>query len=168
MDFHVEQLINKRKTPLDYLLATIIIFVTVLLWLLTFLFLRQLMTIAALLILLIGWGALKLLQGLSVEYEYELTNHYLDIDKIMGKARRKEIISIDFRNIEQCTYVSAPEFNNTQGITKTYELSGNPNAENRVFVDYAPEGGERIRVIFRPNDKIKDCLKKAAPKTVKL
>lgn len=168
MDFHTEQLIIKKKTPVDYLLAALIIFATVVLWFVFFGFLRSLATIASLLMVLTGWGAWKLIQSLNVEYEYELTNHYLDIDKIMGKARRKRIITIDFREIEQCTYVSAPEFSNTYGIEKTYDLSGNPSAEGRMFVDFQQEGKGKVRVIFRPCDKIKEIIKKAAPKTVKI
>ena len=89
MDFHTEQLIKKQKSPIDYLLAALILLGTVVLWVLLLIFLGRLLTIASLLILLIGWGAWKLIQGLDIEYEYELTNHYLDIDKIMGRARRK-------------------------------------------------------------------------------
>lgn len=167
MDFHTEQLIKKQKKPVDYLLAALILFGTVVLWTLLLIFLGRLLTIASLLILLVGWGAWKLIQGLNVEYEYELTNHYLDIDKIMGRARRKRVISIDFRNAEQCTYTSAPEFQNTGGIEKTYDLSGDPGAPQRVFVDFIDDG-KRVRVIFRPNEKIREYIKKAAPKVVKL
>lgn len=167
MDFHAEQLIIKQKKPSDYLLAAGILLVTVILWIFIYTFLFSFATLASILIVLAGWGAFKLIQMLNIEYEYELTNHYLDIDKIMGKARRKRIVTIDFRNAEQCTYISAPEFSNKHGIEKTYDLSGNLNADGCAFVDFLDDG-KRIRVIFRPNDKIKEYIKKAAPKAVKL
>ena len=86
----------------------------------------------------------------------------------MGKSRRKRVISVDFHNIELCTYVTEPEFNNTHGIEKTYDLSGNPNKEGRIFIDFVPEGGKKTRVIIFPCDKLKEYIKKAAPKTSRL
>lgn len=168
MDFHVEQLVKKDRTIIDYLKVAGICLVTVILWMLALMFLMKLASVAALLILLVGWGALYLVRGLSIEYEYELTNYYLDIDKIMGKSRRKRVISVDFHNIELCTYVTEPEFNNTHGIEKTYDLSGNPNKEGRIFIDFVPESGKKTRVIIFPCDKLKEYIKKAAPKTSRL
>ena len=168
MDFHVEQLVTKKKTALDYLKVAGICFLTVVLWMFIIMFLIRLGLIAAALLVLTGWGALRLVQALSIEYEYEMTNYYLDIDKIMGKARRKRAISIDFHNIEICTYVTEPEFRNTHGIDKTYDFSGNPDAEDRVFIDFIPDGEKKTRVIILPCDKLKEYIKKAAPKTSRL
>lgn len=168
MDYHTEQLIQKKKTLSDYVFAALIIFLTVILWLAAFIFLQKILSFAAIIIFLIGWGAWYLIQGLNIEFEYELTNYYLDIDKIMGKSRRKKLVSIDFREIEQCAPVNVPEFKNTFGIEKTYDFSGSPNAEGRMFVDFKTEKNVKTRVIFAPNDSIKEIIKKAAPKQVKL
>lgn len=168
MDFHAEQLIIKRKTAMEYLLAIVISFVTVILWVFFFMINAYIFNAAFLLIFGVGWGAWKLIQMLNIEYEYTLINHYLDIDKIIGKARRKSIVSIDFRQIEQCASVDDTSFKNTAGIVKTYDLSGNPDAAGRVFVDFILGEKGKVRVIFRPNDTIKDILKKANPKMVRL
>lgn len=168
MDYHAEQLIQKKKTPTDYIFAALIIFATVALWLAAFIFLQKLLSFAAIIIFLVGWGAWYLIQGLNIEFEYELTNYYLDIDKIMGQSRRKRLISIDFHSVEQCAPVTSPEFKNTHGIEKTYDFSGNPNANDRMFVDFRSEKNIKTRVIFAPNDTIKDIIKKAAPKQVTL
>ena len=181
MDFHTEQLVKKRRASSDYLAAVLLAAATVVIWLLTFhlygflastispVLLQPVQWVVAAIIVGSLWGAWKLLQNFNIEYEYELTNQYLDIDKIMGKASRKHLASIDFKNIEKCAYVSEPEFKNTHSITKVYDYSGNPEAQGRVFVDYKPEDKDAcIRVIFRPNDKIKEYLNKIAPSKVKL
>lgn len=181
MDFHTEQLVKKKRVNSDYLAAVLLAAGTMIIWLITFRVLGILTSILSPVILqlihwiaaaiVVGslWGAWKLLQNFNIEYEYELTNHYLDIDKIMGQASRKRLVSIDFKEIDRCGYVSEAEFKNTDGITKTYDYSGNPDADGRVYVDYKPDGSEnKIRVIFRPNDKLKDYLNQAAPRKVKL
>ena len=38
--------------------------------------------------------------GRNIEYEYTVTNNNLQLDKIMNKSRRKEILSIDIKKIE--------------------------------------------------------------------
>ena len=168
MDFHVEQLVTKKITAREYVLAAWILFATIIIWWLSFSLLRQLATLSSIIILASGWGAFRLLQELSTEYEYELTNEYLDIDKIKGKARRKQVVSIDLNKAEKCTYTESDEFKNKHGITKTYDLSGDISAYGKVFVDYHNEKGDKVRVIFRPNSKLAEAMKKSAPKVVRL
>ena len=86
MDFHTEQLVVKKKTAKEYLFAAAIALGTVILWFLILTFLGNFLSLAAILVFGVGWGAFWLVKSLNVEYEYELTNHYLDIDKIMGQA----------------------------------------------------------------------------------
>lgn len=168
MDFHVEQLVTKKKTAIDWVKVFGICFLTAALWIVVIMFLLNFGLIAAALLVFIGWGAFRLIQTVSVEYEYELTNYYLDIDKIMGRARRKRIVSVDFHNIELCAYVTDSAFGNTHGIEKVYDLSGKPDAEGRAFIDCIGEDGKKIRVIIRPCEKLIECIRKAAPKTSSL
>ena len=168
MDLHVEQLVTKKMTGREYILAAWIIFATIVIWWMAFVLLRQLATISSIIILLSGWGAFRLLQELSTEFEYELTEHYLDIDKIKGKARRKQIVSIDLNKAEICTYTDSKEFNHKHGIVKIYDFSGDSTMYGRVFIDYQNEKGDKVRVILRPNSKLADAMSKAAPKVVKL
>lgn len=166
MEFHAEQLISSKKKPLDFLLILIILIITSIIWKESLIFARTIPTISAIIIVLSGWGMFKLLQCFNLEYEYELTNSYFDIDKIMGKARRKRVVSFDLKNCVMCAEVSAPEFKNTSGISKTYELSGNAKSRSRIFIDIE-ENGKKTRIIINPNEKIRDYLKKAFPRTVK-
>lgn len=168
MDFHVEQLVVRKKTTADYLKLLGICALTAILWMLIFTFLIGLGIFAAALVVLVGWGALRCIQAVSIEYEYEMTNYYLDIDKIMGRARRKRVVAVDLHNAEICAYVTDSAFSTAHGIDKIYDVSGNPNAEGRAFIDFIGESGKKERVIFKPCDKLKECIKKAAPKVTKL
>lgn len=166
MDFHAEQLIKKRRTLIDYLLILVVVVITAAIWTMGLVFLRASSTLAALVVVLSGWGAFKLLQCFNVEYEYEVINSYFDIDKIMGKARRKKIISFDMNNALLCDSVSSSEFKRTEGIDKVYELSGAVNMDECIFIDLK-ENDKKIRVIINPNEKIKDYLRKDFQRIVK-
>ena len=96
-----------------------------------------------------------------IEYEYALTNNELDIDKIMGRSRRKRVITVDFKNAEICACVDdenfKTEYENHNGIKKIINATGK-SEYNTYFVDFNGEDG-KIRVLFQPNDKMKDGLK---------
>lgn len=168
MDFHVEQLVAQKKGTADYLFAALLCLVTAAVWVLIFTFLGRLGLLCAILIVLSGYGSFYLLQSLNTEYEYELTNYCLDIDKISGKARRKRLTEIDLHDVTLCTYVTASEFSDNGDIQKTFDFSGNPSSSDRIFIDCLPDGGKKTRVILLANEKLKDCIKKAVPKVTRL
>ncbi|MBQ7794908.1 MAG: hypothetical protein IJ366_10385 [Clostridia bacterium] len=172
MDIFSEYIVSKRKTGTDYAIIFGIIvaasLLTVILMLLTTAFIQYAGGIGLLLIVGCWWGALKLIKARNIEYEYILTNHELDIDKIIARNGRKRLCTINFRQIEQCASVTDPNFahifNNTEGKTvKNY--AGDMESGLVYFVDYSKES-ERIRVIFQPNEKILDGIKKANPRLV--
>ncbi len=107
-------------------------------------------------------------KGAYVEFEYALTNNELDIDKIMGRSRRKRIITIDFKTVDLCACIDddnyRSEYNNTASIKKTINATG--ISENDIyFVDFQDENG-KTRVLFQPTDKMKDGMKKINQKTI--
>ena len=55
--------------------------------------------------MIIGLGAICLaywlLGNTIVEYEYIVTNHDFDVDKIIGRRKRKRLISINLNNVEE-------------------------------------------------------------------
>ncbi len=168
MDIHAEQLVLKKKTAVDYINAALVSLGLTIIWFFTIVFLIHLKTVAALIIFFSGWGAMKLVKSMNIEYEYELTAHYLDIAKIMGKSSRKDIVSIDMNNAQLCNYTSCLEFSNTHGIVKTYEAVAGYSDIEKVFIDFTDENGSKARLIFTPNEKIKESLKLVAPRIVML
>ena len=50
-------------------------------------------------------------RNLNVEYEYVFVNGDLDIDKIMNKARRKRMFSVDADQMELLAPVGSVELN---------------------------------------------------------
>ncbi len=103
-----------------------------------------------------------------VEYEYALTNYELDIDKIMGRSRRKRITTVNFREAQICACVDDEsfknEYENSNGIKKTINATGISEYDT-YFVDFYGEAG-KVRVLFQPNDRMKEGLKNLNLKTI--
>lgn len=172
MDIFHEFIVKKKKEMIDYLIVLGLVFAAVILsmaaFVLTIIFAKYLSGIGLLLIAAIWWGAWMLIRGRNIEYEYILTNSELDVDKIIAQRGRKRLCTINFKEIEQCASISDASFahiyRNSEGRT-VHNYAGDIEAQRVYFVDYSKES-ERIRVIFQPNERILDGLKKANPRLV--
>lgn len=172
MDIFCEFIVKKKKEPVDYLITAGIIvaavILSIVLFALTIIFSRYLSGIGLVLIFLMWWGAWMLMQGRNVEYEYILTNNELDIDKIIARRGRKRMCTVNFKEIEQCASISDPNFayvyRNSEGRS-VRNYAGDIEAERVYFVDFSKES-ERIRVLFQPNERILDGIKKSNPRLV--
>ena len=114
MDRFSEQLISKCSTGKDILLRILIVLGAFLLSAAVLLFLGSLgMTLIAIcLIAGVVWAAVWLFQGTFVEYEYIVTNDDLDIDKIIGRRKRRRLITLSLNKAKELTeYSSEGEIN---------------------------------------------------------
>ncbi len=169
MDIFLEHIVKHKNNAKDTLfkigiiLVTIIICAAVILFLLGRLFGFELLVIAGII-----YGAYHLVRSKNIEYEYIMTNSYLDIDKITAKSKRKRLISIDFKNIDICAATDdnmhKHEFDSNQNIIKTFDCTGD-GSTTVYFVDYAGEKGKN-RVLFQPPSKIIEEAKKFNPRQV--
>ena len=100
MDNIAEQLVEKRRTGAD-LAKKILISAGALIIASFFMYIAMMgffvMVILAVLVLA---GGVWLLGNFNIEYEYILTNNDLDIDKVIGKRKRKRMISLDVSTAE--------------------------------------------------------------------
>ena len=117
MDIFMEYLIKRHKDTKDYILTVLIgagatVLSVVMLCTMFILSLSMsssegtaqfssiITTIGMLLVAGMWWGAVKLINLRSVEFEYILTNSELDVDKVIAKKGRKRVVSVDFKDIE--------------------------------------------------------------------
>lgn len=172
MDIFTEYIVKKKKEPADYIFAVGLIIAALLL---TFIFLftivaKYLFGMGLLLAVGAWWGAVYLIRMRSVEFEYILTNAELDVDKIMARRRRKRVISVNFKQIDVCARIHDPDFKhqyeNKEGLT-VLNLAGDLTAENVYFVDFSKDG-TRKRILFQPNEKIIESVKKLNPRAINL
>ncbi len=103
----------------------------------------------------------------NVEYEYILTENYIDIDIILGRRKRKRLLSLDCKDFE----VLAPA--NSGGYIKEYKynrlLDVSAYRENpRNYFAIFERDGETICVVFEPNETMLKNIKKIIPSKVTL
>lgn len=166
MDIFCEYIVKRKKTLNDYLIISGIIFAALFLTFLIMLFYNYTFGFGLFFIFLAWFGAVFLIRAKSIEYEYIFTDHYLDIDKIMAKRRRKRVLSLDYKNAIICACIDDAnyenEYKNTNGITKTHNFIGTGD-KDIYFADFPCDNG-RIRILIQPSDKMKDAMKSSNPR----
>lgn len=117
--------------------------------------------------LLVGIVALAmwLLKKFDYEFEYTFFNEGdLYIDKIISQSKRKRVLVTSAKDMEILTSVKAYEAQNYANL-KTIDCSTNePNAV--IYMLVTMYKGERVKVLFEPNQMILDGMKYLAPRKV--
>lgn len=123
-----------------------------------------------LIIALVWWGFVTLARGMSIEYEYAITNTELDIDMIRAKSRRKHITTINLKTIGFFAKKDDPRIKDKMADKiKEYYLVGNKNSDNIYVTEViSKKTNERIRVFIEPDGELIKAIEKANPKAVKL
>lgn len=173
MDVFLEQLVKHKKTAADYVKLTLLTVLAAALTLaglaVNLIYGRYLFGMGYLLIAAIWYFYYLAVQMFNIEYEYILTNSEMDIDKVMSKKGRKNVTSINFKEIEICARANDEEYKavreRTEGYEKIIDASGSMDGQNVYFVDYHAENGKR-RVYFQPTEKMIDAIYKFNPRCV--
>ncbi len=116
-------------------------------------------------VLVIG-AMIIVLPKLNVEYEYIFCDGQFDIARIRGKATRKNIIRIDFENVELVAPYKSENLKAYQELPRKDFSSG--FASNNVYVMIAVWKEKKTKIFFEPSEKMLECMKlKAANKIIK-
>lgn len=163
MDNYSEQLVVKLRTTAD----TVRIIAIILLTSLIAAGLVFLALISGFLLLIFGGMAaflfgIWLVSGMGVEYEYIITNTDLDIDKIIGKRKRKRMISIDLTR----TVDFAPIKDKTPECDVTVRAYSGADKDVHYLVAEHTDYG-KVKVIFNPNQKTKEAIAQALPRELR-
>ena len=156
MDIYKEQLVTKKNTSKDLFKKFCVLFGTLIL------------ILACIFVLPIS-GLFSYYPLLNTEYEYIFTNGDLDVDKIMGKAKRKRLATFDVTFAEEFGRYTPGMFDsrsdefNTRLIACTspadpdahYLIMNNPTLQHCLLV-------------FNPNDAMVESIKEYLPRTAKV
>jgi hypothetical protein len=122
-----------------------------------------------------GWGIWWLIGGTNKEYEYSVTENYVDIDCIIAQRKRLRVFSGDAKEFEICARVSSDLFREySKGNRKVLNFAPTDDPKKNYFVvtrnnaKKAKTKGETVLVIFEPDERMIPSLKKYAPSKVKL
>ena len=172
MDNFAEQLVKKELTKSDktHNIITLILGIFMIVFFLAtsvitigrgglFAFIGVILAIA------FGFLTYSKLQNSKVEYEYTFTNGELDIDKIIAQKKRKEMLTVqvgkfmDFGRYDE----NAPE--EPDDMTVVYAT--NNIASQEYYADFQHEDYGSTRLVFCPDERMMENIKKTLPRTLK-
>lgn len=103
-----------------------------------------------------------ILMDVNIEYEYIITNNEMDIDKIIGKRRRKRMITVDLKNAED--FGGYPSQADIDAQTTVHATSGLERDAHYLIVRHRDYG--KVKVIFNPNEKLREAIAREFPKSL--
>lgn len=103
----------------------------------------------------------------NIEYEYSLVNADLSIDKIMGQRKRKRVADYDFKKAEIMAYADSDYLKQYERCAKVQDYSSQTNSKNKIGVIFI-EGSNVTELLFEPNERIIDAIRRIRPGIVKL
>ncbi|MBO4523480.1 hypothetical protein [Ruminococcus sp.] len=165
MDNFAEQLVKKNETNADKtrriaMLIVGILFTAALL-LLAILARRPLiMFLGFALSVVAGYGTYYYVQNTYVEYEYTFTNGDLDVDKIIAKKKRHEMLST---NIRKFTDFGKYEEGMEETDDMTVIMATDNIASHEYYADFTDESVGSARLIFVPDERMLENIKKFLP-----
>lgn len=165
MDNYSEQLVVRTRTRADVIKFAAISIGSILLATI-FMFLAIVTMFYSLVIpaILVLFGGVWLVGQQSVEYEYIITNNELDIDKIIGRSKRKRMITIDLSaTVDFGKYPPAEE---TEADATVHASSGLERDACYLIANHSSYG--KVKVIFNPNEKTREAIMQELPSALRV
>jgi len=165
-DIFLEYLV-KKKSKEDVFKQVLLIFACILTllastYLCTFVFPKFLWLVPIIYGVVIYFTVI-LRRNYSVEYEYIFTNGQLDVDIILGKTKRKSLVSLLCKNIEYMAPITNDLDTNREIIDTIYD----PARRGKYYIDFT-QGGKKYRLLIQPPEKILENMKRYNPRNVNL
>ena len=100
------------------------------------------------------------------EYEYTFTNGQMDFAQVFNNKKRKNLGTMNIKNVEACGLVASGSFNryiNMQGIKRTNWFL---NREANLLYFYFQKEGQKRIIIIEPSEEMIGLIKKNLPQGV--
>ena len=162
-DSYFEQIVRIKKTAKTTLAIIGIWLLTLIVTFILFM-IPALASIVIFLCFGIAYGAYWLCTKFNVEFEYIITNGWMDIDKIINKSSRKRITGFDLSNVVRLEKYNPALISNMN--KKDVVFACCEDDENAYLLVAEREGKGNAVVVFSPNEKIKTAVMKFAPKFI--
>lgn len=157
MDRFSEQITGKVPDGKDMFLRGLIVAGVILIagLMVFFCMLTQFMAFMPCIALLLGavFLAKYLFEGTMTEYEYIVTNDDLDIDKIIGKRKRKRLITVDLKSVTEMGLYT----NNELRADVTVMAHDNTGEDLWYVVCNSPKYGV-LAVLFNPDARTRENM----------
>ncbi|MHB1483235.1 MAG: hypothetical protein ACYCYI_01100 [Saccharofermentanales bacterium] len=171
----MEKIIKKKKNNNDYL-KIFGIALGVFLVIIFSLGIPFLVTFAPLLIVGSAWGGWWLITGLNKEYEYTVTENFIDIDCIIALRKRVRVFSGDVKEFEICARTNTDYYKDytRSGRIKIFDYAPTPDTSKNYFfvtknnAKKAKTKGQTVLIVFEPDERMVPSFRKYNPSKVKV
>lgn len=163
MDNYCEQLVEKKRTGAD-IAKMVAVSAGLVLGASVCMFGAMLFGLTFLVVIAVGLLALGvwLISGMNVEYEYIVTNNELDIDKIIGRRKRKRMITVELG--KAVDFGSYPSDEEADAETTVHATTGLEKNAHYLLVQHNDYG--KVKIIFNPNEKLREAIAQEFPKAL--
>ena len=162
-DVFIEKIVQKEKTAFHQFMAVFVLIFTLVLCLALAFFLGG---IGLALCIVAVWIAYKILASFNLEYEYSVTNNYIDIDKIINQSKRVKLFSGDCKDFEMIARKDSSKYNSSyNNISQKIVAVSSMNAEDIYFILTNNDKG-RLIIFFEPDNKMLESLRRFIPSKV--
>lgn len=109
-------------------------------------------------------GVIYVFPMLNIEYEYIFCDGQVDFDKIMGGAKRKTALKIDFEDVE----VVAPVDSDSVLAHKNVVVKDftSKDSSKRVYAIIGKVGEKNMKILFEPTEKMIETMRNKSPRKV--
>lgn len=115
-------------------------------------------------VVLILYGGIWFISNVNVEYEYIITNNELDIDKIIGRRKRKRMITIDLALCDD--FAPYPAENEVNVDATVHASSGSERNAHYLIAQHSSYG--KVMLIFNPNEKTREAIMQEIPHSLRI
>ena len=100
-----------------------------------------------------------IVSGLNLEFEYIFTNGEIDVDKISNKRKRKRMTTVRVSQASAFDEFDCSTFDK-RAYAHVYNASVFLKGQGNYILVYANRDGETCCLIFTPNEKMLEAIKK--------
>lgn len=158
-DFFTERLYKQNRRLTDYIRLGLMATLSIAVVLLSVLLSRSVLPLVP--VVLIGWFLLARLiyQTTDREVELILTNGMIDVDVIMGRRRRRRLLSMQARDVEQIArWQTAADYEAAVRGCIRYDCAAEAESETNYFMIGSVDG-RKTSVLFTPDAVFLERLK---------
>ena len=159
MEQVIEVLVEKKVSLKDILSVVLLSFAIVVADFLCFAFISIAFMFMPLILIASGFAVYYIIKYSKIEFEYILVNDELDIDKIMGKSKRKKLVTVKKSDILSFDKVASSNYQVYKKQTNNFiKAVSNPNSEENYYI--ALSDNRKTLIVLDRNDSIYRALRK--------
>lgn len=160
LDTFVEQIIVRKKTKAQVVMAVLTMAVASVLVVFSLLFLTP---YAPILLVLIGVAMWWLLTGMNSEYEYCITNGDIDIDRIIARRKRERVVSVSLHKLETVGRYDPAKWQGRQ-VDRVVMAAPSEREEGLYCFSYRSKKRGHTLVVFQPNERVLEAFRAGLPR----